>query len=61
MLLTYDELADRLNIKRATLYSLVSREAIPYIRIAPRIVRFDPSSIDRWLERSEANARREAS
>ena len=31
-LLTYSELSVRLNIKRATLYSLVSRNEIPHIR-----------------------------
>ena len=51
-LLTYSELSVRLNIKRTTLYSLVSRNEIPHIRITKRIVRFDPEVIDQWVHRS---------
>ena len=50
--LTYSDLSVRLNIKRTTLYSLVSRNEIPHIRITKRIVRFDPEVIDQWVHRS---------
>lgn len=48
-LLTYKQLSERLNIKTTTLYSLVARGEIPHIRIAKRIVRFDPETIDQWI------------
>ena len=54
-LLTYSELSVRLNIKRATLYSLVSRNEIPHIRITQRVVRFDPEVIDEWVHRSRSS------
>lgn len=49
-LLTYFEIAERLSIKKNTLYSMVHREQIPFIRLSERIVRFDPEQIERWLE-----------
>jgi len=47
-LLTYEQLSEKLNIKKTTLYSLVSRGEIPHIRITKRIVRFDNKVINEW-------------
>lgn len=49
-LLTYDEVAAWLNLPRGTLSSLVHRNAIPYIRLGPRIVRFSRAALEAWLE-----------
>lgn len=49
-LLTYQEAADLLGIKLATLYALVSKRAIPHIRVSGRIVRFDAAELRAWLE-----------
>jgi excisionase family DNA binding protein len=43
-LLTIDELAKRLRLKRRAIQTLVSRRAIPVIRINGRVMRF------RWRE-----------
>lgn len=49
-LLTYDDLAQVLELPRSTLYTLVHRGQIPFIRISKRIVRFDEEAIRNWLE-----------
>ena len=49
-LLTYQEISKLLNIKIATLYSLVSRRRIPHIRLSGKMVRFDQEQIERWLD-----------
>lgn len=49
-LLTYRELAERLQMKRSSLYSLVCRGKIPHIRLSRRSVRFDADEIAAWLE-----------
>jgi excisionase family DNA binding protein len=48
-LLGYEQLSQRLGIKLGTLYSWVSRNKIPHIRLSGKLVRFDPVVIDRWL------------
>lgn len=51
--LDYDELEERTGILKATLRAYVNRKQIPYMRFGPRLVRFDPDAIERWmLERS---------
>jgi excisionase family DNA binding protein len=48
-LLTYEQTAELLNVRIGTLYSWVSRRAIPFVRVGPRVVRFSRSDIDLWL------------
>lgn len=46
----YKQLEQHLGLSRNTLYSMVRRRAIPFIRISERIVRFDPVEVDAWVE-----------
>jgi excisionase family DNA binding protein len=42
-------LADRLKIKRATLYAWAEQGAIPHLKLG-RLLRFDPDEIEVWLQ-----------
>lgn len=48
-LLTYEQAARRLALKRGTLYALVSARRIPHVRMSSRIVRFKASDLDAWV------------
>jgi len=49
----YSWLQARLGTKRGTLASMVSRGQLPFVRIGPRLVRFDEDAIEQWIaERS---------
>jgi excisionase family DNA binding protein len=48
-LLTYREAAGVLGLKLGTLYALVSRNAIPHVRLSARIVRFDAEKLSAWV------------
>lgn len=48
-LLTIEELSKYINIKKATVYDLVYRKKIPYIKIG-RLLRFKKSFIDQWIK-----------
>jgi excisionase family DNA binding protein len=50
VLLSYDELAALLNISKNSIYALVSRKRIPFVRIGPRTVRFIVADIETWLD-----------
>jgi excisionase family DNA binding protein len=49
-LLTIDELASFLNISKKTLYGMVHRKNIPFLK-ASRLLRFDREQIEAWLSR----------
>jgi excisionase family DNA binding protein len=51
-LLDIDQIVDRLNISKNTVYSWVYQKKIPYIKLG-RNVRFDPEKIERWLKSKE--------
>lgn len=48
-LLTYEEASRRLNIRKNTLYALVSQGRIPHVRLGKRMVRFDAGALDAWI------------
>ena len=48
-LLTPDEVAEMLQIARKTVVVMAREERIPCIRLG-RVLRFDPSEIDRWID-----------
>jgi len=48
---TADEAAAYLRLNRQTLYNMVSRKAIPFLK-AGRALRFRKSELDAWLEAS---------
>ena len=49
-LLTYDQLADALQVSQGTLRNWVSQQYVPHVKIG-RAVRFDPRAIEEWLQR----------
>lgn len=49
-LLTVSEVASLLSIKKISVYGLVNRKKIPYIKVSGRMLRFDRSEIVAWLE-----------
>ena len=48
--LNYPEASEFLNIPRGTLYSMVSRNEIPHIRLSGRSVRFSKEKLNKWLD-----------
>lgn len=56
-LLTYDETAKFLGLKKSTLYSMVCRNAIPHTRWSGRSVRFDLEELERWLKDHKVEAK----
>ena len=49
-LLTYDEAAEFLGVRRGTLYAWVSQRRIPHLRLSARSVRFDKQELTAWVE-----------
>ncbi len=48
-LLTYEEAADLLGVKRGTLYAWVSEKRIPHVRLSARCVRFEKPALLEWV------------
>ena len=48
-LVTYEDLSKKLKVAVPTLQTWVRRRQIPYIKVGPGTVRFDPDVIDHWL------------
>ena len=42
-------LAERLKVKRSTLYAWVEQGSLPHLKLG-RLLRFDPDKIDAWLD-----------
>lgn len=53
-LLTVAELAHKLKVHRHSLYRLIGKRAIPYLKIPGVGIRFDSSKIERWAKESES-------
>lgn len=49
-LLTIEELARFLSVSRAQAYLLVREDGFPLIELGPRLLRVDPSRLQRWLD-----------
>ena len=47
--LTYAQASRKLQVKKGTLYAWVSRRVIPFVRLSPRVVRFNRADLDTWL------------
>lgn len=48
-LLRYSKAAELLNMSVPALRNLVRRQMVPFLRLAPRTVRFDPAQLTAWL------------
>ena len=51
--LRYADVAELLQVKVGTLYSMVSRREIPHVRVSNRLVLFDPEHLKSWLKDKE--------
>ena len=49
-MLDYREAATLLGIKVGTLYSLVSRRQVPFVRLGNRLIRFPRPTLEAWIE-----------
>jgi excisionase family DNA binding protein len=49
-LMTYLEAADYLHVGRSTLYDLVGRGELPFVRLSPRCVRFRVVDLVEFVE-----------
>ena len=56
-LMTVDEVAAKLRLKRSTIFKLSSRGMIPRVKLGGAL-RFDPSEIDRWVEGKKQEAKK---
>lgn len=52
-LLTYDQAAELLGVKRGTLYSWVHLKRVPHIRLSKRCVRFDRRELEAWIAKKK--------
>jgi excisionase family DNA binding protein len=48
--ITYRDVADMLGVRLGTVYSMVARRQIPFVRVGRRLVRFSKARISSWLE-----------
>ncbi len=44
-----DDLASRLGVSKKTVYGRIYRRLIPFKKIGPRLIRFDPNDIEQWI------------
>lgn len=47
---TVEQVAEFLNVRPLRIYELVQRRQIPFSKIGPRQLRFDPATIRQWLD-----------
>jgi len=45
-----DELSDSLGISPRTVYAWRKHRGLPFVRVGPRLIRFDIFSVEAWLE-----------
>ncbi len=48
-LLSVDQAAELLNVKRQTLYNWVHQKRIPHVKLSRSVLRFDEGEVRRWL------------
>jgi excisionase family DNA binding protein len=48
-LLKIDEASELLRLKRITIYKMVSRKAIPFVKIGSSL-RFEKKALEKWIE-----------
>jgi excisionase family DNA binding protein len=49
-LLTIEQVAEALQVKKSTIYSLVCRKRIPHVKLTGKILRFKLSELQKWIE-----------
>jgi excisionase family DNA binding protein len=53
-LLTVEQIASILQVKKSTIYALVCRNRIPHIKLTGKILRFRQSEIQEWIENANS-------
>lgn len=51
--LTYTQVSEYLNLPIGTVYYLVHKKSIPHVRLGKKLVRFDISEIQSWIDTSK--------
>jgi len=54
-LLDVDQAADLVGVHPVTLYRWARQRKIPCVRIGARVIRFDPRSLEKFIDRSTIN------
>jgi excisionase family DNA binding protein len=54
-LMTVEEVAALLHVKKSTIYQLVFYHRIPAIHVSNRCLRFDPDAIREWLKQKSTD------
>lgn len=49
-LLNMEQVCDRLGCSKWSVYRLIDKREIPFIPLGPRLYRFDPDAINKWLD-----------
>jgi excisionase family DNA binding protein len=47
--LCVEEVADLLSVSRSTVYRLINRNALPFVRFGPGLLRFERAAIADWV------------
>ena len=55
-LLTVTEAAELLRLSPGTLYHLISRRAVPCVKLSKRCVRFRQSELEQWISNHSDNS-----
>ena len=48
-LINIKQLSEKLSISKFTIYTWVSQEKIPHVKVAGRLIRFDPEEVEAWI------------
>ena len=56
-LLTIDQVAELLQVKKATVYAWTHQGWIPHVKVGRRLVRFRREAIEAWLKAQEVEGR----
>jgi excisionase family DNA binding protein len=49
VMMTYEQAAELLGLKVATLYAMVSQRRVPHVRMGNRLVRFSRNELLAWM------------
>ena len=58
-LLRVREVAVRLGVELSTIYTWVQEGRIPFVRLGGRSVRFDPQTLEGWIDSQRVEAQRD--
>lgn len=50
-MLTVEQLSEKLNLSTNTIYKMVKKRQIPFVKLGYKVLRFDPIEIDNHIKR----------